>query len=336
MTSVCRDGFDSYGSTTAFAYAWAGNTTSSSFPAGRFGGSALSMSNNGVVTKVFDSAVSSFTVHCGINVPGTATAVRPCLTFRSGSTFQVGLQVTTSGEIVAYRLTAQTTGTELGRSATSVISLTGYVTFVAEIVISDTVGRITVYVDGVQVLNLTSQDTRNGTPTTVDTIGIGTASGTGHTTIVDDLYVTDSATRLTVVPICETLFPDSDGATLNWVPSTGTSHFATVDEAAMSATDYNSASTVGDVDELGLGNLSSTPTSIEEVTVVGYLDKTDAVSRSVALGVKSGATTSDGSSYALQSGGKRHERSLLTDPNTSAAWSASGVNALQIRPKVTV
>ena len=120
------------------------------------------------------------------------------------------------------------------------------------------------------------------------------------------------------------------------MPSTGTSHFALVDEALASRTDYLSGSTVGELDLLGLTNLAATPLSIQEVNVIGYASKTDATLRSYALGVKSGATTSDGSNIALSSSGGRAERPLAVDPNTGSAWTAAAVNALELQPKVTV
>jgi hypothetical protein len=228
--------------------------------------------------------------------------------------------------------TAKRNGTALGNSAANTFIYGQWYSFQMEVVISDTVGRVTVYLDGAQVLDLTGQDTANGATLTVNNLKFFAATSSNYE--VDDLIVTDTATRLTNPVRIETLYPDSDGATLDWTQSTGGTHFGVVDEAVASATDYLEAASVGNVDELGLTALSSTPTSIEEVNVIMYASKTDAAIRSVYPGVKSGATTSDGTAYFLTSSGGRVERPITTDPDTAAAWSAAGVNALQVRPKV--
>ncbi len=342
MAGILRDGFDSFNSAAAPVgiYAkWTG--AGCTLVSGRFGGQAVRAAGGAgtqSLEKSLDSAVSSLTIHGGLRINSYAAATpRPPIKLRNGATFHFGIAFETGGVITAYRQTSGSAGTSLGSSAAGVVTTGVWYTFEAEIVISDTVGRVTIYIDGAQVLNLTSQDTRNGATSTVDVLDLGNAGTTNYgSTDFDDLYVTDSATKLTDAVRIETLYPTSDGATLNLVPSTGTDHYAVVDETLASASDYLSGTTVGDLDLLGLGNLATTPSGIEEVNIVGYLAKTDATARSMALGVKSGSTTSDGANFALNSTGLRHDRPLATDPDTSAAWTASGVNALQLQPKVTV
>ena len=93
---------------------------------------------------------------------------------------------------------------------------------------------------------------------------------------------------------------------------------------------------MGDVDTYGFGDLGSTPSTIDAVQLTAFAEKTDAAARSIALQAKSGATTSDGGNFSLAATYGKFERLLTTDPNTSAAWGASAVNALQGGPKVTV
>ncbi len=334
MTGIFRDGFDSYASSgtgVSFATKWTSVNGTFSLTTGRFSGRCITGGNT-AMSALMDSAVGSLTFHGGVKFDLSDRSFG-VVRFKSTTTYMVGFRAQADGSIAAFRETGLNAGTELGRSAAGVVNSSSWYSVTAEIVISDTVGRVTICIDGAQVLNLTSVDTRNGSPTTVDTIQIG--DGVSNF-FVDDVYVIDVATKLTAHPRIETLYPNSDGATLNFTPSTGSDHFAVVDEAQASSSDYLSGSNVGDLDLLGLGNLSSSPASIEEVCIVGYLQKTDATARSMALGVKSGATTSDGSNFNLNSSGLRHERPLATDPNTSAAWAAAAVDALQLQPKVTV
>jgi hypothetical protein len=330
---VFRDGFDTYASVSGVdvgvASKWP-TAASGTLVTGRFGtGQAANLTGASTdwITPTF-TALSSFTFEAGFMVvAGTTGSI---IFFREGATNHVDLTWEADGTIRAKR-----NGTLLGSSAGGAFTVGSWYSLQVEVVISDTVGRVTIYLDGVQKLNLTGLDTKNGGTGVVDRIYFSGGSGSigGR---YDDMLVQDSATRLANPIRASTLYPTSDGATLNLVPSTGTSHFALVDEALASRTDYLSGSTVGDLDLLGLGNLPTTPLSIQEVNAIVYASKTDATNRSIALGVKSGATTSDGSNYALSSSGGRFERPLAVDPNTGAAWTTSAVNALELQPKVTV
>lgn len=336
VASIFRDSFDQYSGSTqpvGVQSKWTSVNGNIGLTTGRFGGQAATC-GNAVSSASMDSAVSSFSAQFGYSGAGSTGRTYGIVRFRSGTTYMVGVGFNADGSVFVARETGLNAGTILGTSAAGVVPINTYVTIDFECVISDTVGEARVYVDSTLVLSLSNVDTRNGTPTTVNTVVLG--DGVSAATKIDDLIVISGASKLPYLLRAETIAPDSDGATLNLVPSTGTSHFAVVDELPASATDYLSGSTAGELDLLGLSNLASTPDSIQELVIVGLLQKTDVTARSMALGVKSGATTSDGANFALNASGLRHERVLDTDPDTSAAWTAAAVNALQVQPKVTV
>ena len=336
MAGIFRDGFDSYASAltvVGFAAKYSNVTSSpvsstiTPFAVGR----SLFIDTAGRrLTGTFDAAAGSFTLHGMIHFTAFGTSsTLGILQFLTSGTTQVTVSATTNGVIFATRDV-----TNLGSSAINAVLINTWHAIAIEVVISDTVGRVTVYIDGASVLNLTGQDTANGAVLTCNQLLIGSASGGTSTFYLDDLYITDSATRLTNHPRIETLVPNADGTPLNWVRSTGTLNYATIDELPVATVDFNSASVVGDADEMGLTDLSVTPTSIEEVCIVMYASKTDATARTLFPGVKSGATTSDGTAVTLNATGIRYERPLATDPNTAAAWTTANVNALLVRPKV--
>ncbi len=332
MAGIFRDGFDMYASAAAvvgLAAKWTialGTPTIVTAASTPFGvGQALNL-NGQAVSAPFDSAVSSLTYHGMNRIASFNSGTTHAIHFMTGSTVHVGIQFSASGVITAYRGT-----TSLGASAAGAIIINTWHAIAVECVISDTVGRVTVYVDGVSVLNLTSQDTANSATVTSDRLQLGSSTTDCR---YDDIYVINSATKLTNHPRIETLVPVSDGGTLNWVPSTGSSHFALIDELPVATADYISASSVGDVDEIGLSDLTSVPISIEEVNVVTFASKTDATARTLYPGVKSGATTSDGTAVVLNATGVRYDRPIAVDPDTAAAWTYAAVNALQLRPKV--
>lgn len=350
MAVILVDGFDLYngtGANTGLQAKWSlisgGTDTGSAMGTGRFSGQDLEITGALNSDRLFGrsfTATASLAVGFAFRMSALPASNQFILFFNttSGAAWQDSLLLTTTGTLTACRNTAISTKTDLGTTASQVIFANTWHYLEVELTISDTVGVYKVYVDGVQQLNLTAQDTRNGSPTTVDTIYIGNRGGNPNPANVlsfDDLYVVDAATKLGERRV-ETLYPTSDVAQ-GWARSTGATNYTLVDEAqANGDTDYVQGTNVGDVDTYGFGDLSSTPTNIDAVQMSIFAEKTDATSRSIAAQLKSGATTSDGGNFALASSYGKFERLTTQDPNTSAAWTASGVNALQGGPKVTV
>jgi hypothetical protein len=100
-------------------------------------------------------------------------------------------------------------------------------------------------------------------------------------------------------------------------------------------TTYVYDATTGHEDLYDLANLAVTPTSIIAVQSRMFAKKSDSGSRNGQIRVKSGATEVGGTDTALPTSYAWLNRVDAVDPNTSAAWTASAVNALQVGPKVT-
>jgi hypothetical protein len=66
-----------------------------------------------------------------------------------------------------------------------------------------------------------------------------------------------------------------------------------------------------------------------------FAKKSDSGSRQGQVRVKSSSTEVGGTDTVLSTTYAWLNRVDTTDPNTSAAWTASAVNALQVGPKVT-
>jgi hypothetical protein len=100
-------------------------------------------------------------------------------------------------------------------------------------------------------------------------------------------------------------------------------------------TSYVSDSTVGHADFYGVGPIGSTPSSVIAVTTRGYVQKSDAGSRTVAVQIKSGSTTVASPTLVLGASAFQWAwRTDIVDPNTSSAWTAAAVDAAQIGPIV--
>jgi hypothetical protein len=96
-------------------------------------------------------------------------------------------------------------------------------------------------------------------------------------------------------------------------------------------TTYVFSSTAGDIDLYNLGDMTVTPTDIACVQVRGFGLKTDAGTCSGRLKLKSGSTTVNGSTVNVTTSYANLPPIIqTTDPNTSAAWTLSGVNGIVI------
>lgn len=349
MAITLIDGFDLYngtGANTGLAAKWTltnSGSTPVSLISGRFGGQAVRQSlgtqsaQTGTIRRSL-SPSSSYSAAFAFRRSNLSES-RPIFWLLSSSTYMVGLTSNSDGSLTAGRYTAIETSTALGTSATSIIAVDVWHYIEVEIVISDTIGEFRVKVDGNTVISLTGQDTRNGTPTTVDTVQFGvTRSSTGLACLFDfdDTYTTDTSSSLGERRV-ETLRPAADTAQKDFARSAGADNFALVDETTTNGdTDYVQGSTVGNLDRYSIGALSSTPSAISAVQLTAFALKTDAATRNIALHCRSGATDSDGPNYALAASYGKFDRILETDPATSAAWTSTGVNSLLIGPKVTV
>jgi len=101
------------------------------------------------------------------------------------------------------------------------------------------------------------------------------------------------------------------------------------------ATTYVYDSNVGDADFYGIGSIGVTPASVVAVTTRGFIQKSDAGSRSGAVQLKSGSTTVQSTPGPVSTTFAWMWRTDVTDPATGAAWTPTGVNNAQIGPTVT-
>lgn len=344
MAIVFTEGFDNYGSTsgTNLATRWtsvnSGTVTSAVTPYGV--GQALSVNSSSLSTDISIGSLSSFTIGFAFRTTSLASGIAGTvsrdwiLTATSNDTYMIALQLNNNGSLQVNRQTGWNTGTSLGFTSPGVITINTWYYIELSVLISDTVGTVRLDVNGQTLLNLSNQDTRNGTPTTFNTIRLSSCLA-NITTYYDDMYLTDNTTPLGPQRI-ETLRPNADTAQKQWTASTGTDNFAMIDESPMNTTDYVYTSTLNNYDLYDFNNLSATPSSISSVTAYALAQKDNVGTRAIAVPVKSGSTTNDGANVYLASGWTLSNRILETDPNTSSAWTASAVNSIQAGLKVTI
>ncbi len=341
MTIEHRDGFADWTSPTGEYEAVEGTPTIDATNGPRGGPCLLFNNNNDAIAKVVSSTTRKF---AAIRIKPVSLTGPALLRFDSGTTAQVSITPNTDGSLSARRGAAN--GTVLGTTSPGLIAVGVQAQIQAEALISDTVGEVRIYLNGsgTAALALTNVDTRNGTPTDINTVRLGGTNSSGQFSFdgyLSDFVVWNSSGSVNnTFPLgdmkVESFFASANGDSSQFTGSDGnsTDNYLLVDAAAPNSTDYVQSSTVGHKDLYGVQNMTSTPTTIFDVAVCGSVLKTDAGSRDIRLLLKSSTTEVEGSTFSLSTSRERKASGFETDPATSAAWTVSGVNGIQIGQKV--
>ena len=178
-----------------------------------------------------------------------------------GSTKQLEYLVTTAGEIQVKRGDGTTLGTTSGLG---LIANTWY-HIETKSTIDNSAGAATVWVNAVSVLALTSQDTQNSANASSDRFRLisSVSNNSSRNVSIGDLIVLNTSGSAPYndhmgEQRVECLFPNASGTTTDFSLSTGSNHAALLDEVPPNGdTDYVQSNTVGHIELLNLGALSS-------------------------------------------------------------------------------
>ena len=205
-------------------------------------------------------------------------------------------------------------------------------------VIASSGGSVSVWVNGEPAASVTGVNTQATANAWWDQVGfLTTTAGNSYNGLfIDDLYYADSVVGAGTYP-CDsplgdlhvfTKYPIGND-TVQWTPLAN-SNWQEVNEVAMdSDTSYNFTTTAGDEDLLNFAALESTISKIVAVQLTGAYRKDDAGMRTLKQALKSSATEVYGPTYSLPGTSYVYYTDLyVLDPNTSASWTLSNVNAL--------
>lgn len=335
MSLIWMDGFDLYSGAAQLSRRYTTFGNNASLQTGRFTGQGLQPDQNGSAVAFPLPSGDTLTVGFALFISGAANfgTGKNLMEFKNGGmggTTICKLGVDLNGALRFGR--GDYTTNNVCTSASGLLSANGVWHYI-ELVLtrSATVGAVTVYCDGAAVATASGVNTGSAS---IDAISMASDGSFGTTRIFDDLYVTNTAARVGERRI-DTLRPSADTAQKDWTPSTGTTNFNLVNETVVNDdTNYVSSSTVGNKDLYDVADLPFTPASINAVQVTMVARKDDAGTRQSRSNLKSGATTANGATNSLASSYQMFRDMYETDPNTSAAWTASAVNAAQIGPEV--
>lgn len=189
-------------------------------------------------------------------------------------------------------------------------------------------GNAKVYVDGGQVLNAAGDFT--------DASQTFSSLAFNSDIHIDDVVVQEDAT--TEQPLLgehqiSTLLPDANTAQADF-----TGVFTDIDDPLGSAdgdTTKISSATLNAKSEFGIGDLATTPATIQAVQLVAEISKSDTGTKGATPFILSNVTRANNAELLASTTYKFSKGIFVTDPNTAAAWGTAGVNALKLGVEVT-
>lgn len=337
MATLIQDGFDIYQNSTDLGQAYTSASCTVSKTAGRFGGGCVqitSASNN------FQCALPTTPaeIWCGFAFNPTGSSTDGCvLLFNSVIGKEASLyynQLTSTW--TAYEGDGSIT---LG-NATLTLTTNAYHWIDVHYLMSNSVGVFEVWVDNVQILNLSGVNTARQNGTAITSLGIASDLGGSNAfqpANIDDLYVRDLSGSFNNGRAgdskIETLVPSSDAGVNDGVLTTGTDHFAMVDEAQNDGITSTSTltNTSGQAEVFGMTSISGSPTSIHSLRVVNWVEKSDAGSCfGEALIINPESSQDSGTSTPLIAGAFGPVEAIFDfDPGDSGAWTLVKVAAVK-------
>jgi len=258
-----------------------------------------------------------------------------------GTTTQLAFTFASDGKLHVGRCTStglSFVGATDNWVGTTVFAANTWYYLEVRVYIHDTAGAIEVRVNGVAEITVTGADTK--AHATLDAAEYFQIRGLSVTSFIDDFYVRTEASSTEVTGgflgdiKIKPYYPNADGTYTAMTCSTGTTHNTLVDETTPNTTDYVSSSTALTKDSYGFQDASETG-SIKAVQVSAYCYKADAGFRGAEVFIKSGATEVFGTSQPLSTSAKYVQKVFEQDPNTSADWSQTNLNAAEFGVRIS-
>lgn len=353
MALIFVDGCDNYSVSADIADRWFSvNTTDTNYVAGsgRYGGgSIVCFDNTFNTTKVFpvtgtaattDELFFSFSFNA-INLTASEDVL---FTFQNvSSEFTLTMMITPLGGFILRR--GGSVGAIIDSSAAGIISAgLWYRVEFRTVIANGTSGLYELRVSGATVLGPTaSVDTCGATgdigATAVSLSGNNAASAAnGHK--FDDIIIHNSGgsgiTGFLGDVRIETLRPNAAGDSSDSTATGAATRHEAVDEAGAPDDDttYVAMATSGLEDLYNVGNLAG-PVSTVAAVVVNTVSKATAGPRTIAAKVKHSTTEGTGVTRSIPSGVYAPQQDYFyVNPSTSAAWTETEVNAMQIGQEV--
>lgn len=332
MTNHWVEGFETHATSTYLnrKYASGGGTLSAT--TGRLFGNAIFISGSGghLSTPSF-GVQNTWIVGFGFKLASSVLG-SPTVTVMSGASEQCSITVVSSGAGYVWRL--RRGSTTIATSATVRNLNTWYYVELKVTARDGTDGVYELRVDEIADISGSGVNLAN---TGADGADVFQFSATTNNPSWDDIYINDdqgsanndfegdSAVR--------GILPNGDGASSDWVPSTGSSHFAMVDDTATSSNDndYNRGVNNGDRDLYDYENLAGLlngPIAAVMVTSDMHMETTGTAT--VKVVVRQGGVNFDAATHTVNGTGVRaYTQVIENSPDDSAPWEVADLDGAQ-------
>lgn len=322
MALRLTDSCDNYSVAADIATRWTVVTSADvaySSTAGVFGGGAISIGGGGTSVVAIQSRtgqVGSGNMIVGFYLKTNANPTSTQTIFNAPSN-QESVQITSTGNLFFSNNTSFTTAGSYSDNKWHWIEV-NYITG-------------TVYIDNILQGGFSSPGNSPASAAFYNVPGI--------TYSIDDIVIYDASTGAPVsanYPLgprqITVVRPNSDQAVAfgTIVGGDGVHHYASVNEVVPDGnTSYVQDGGATTQDLLGMAALGYTPATISGVMATAYFENPNGGSINLSALCKSSATTSTGAAVATPLTYQSYQWAFGVDPNTSAAWTAAGLNAAQ-------
>ncbi len=131
------------------------------------------------------------------------------------------------------------------------------------------------------------------------------------------------------------LFPNGDGATLQWTPSTGVTHYLMVNTHPVDLTKYLKDLTPGDIDTWDWEDCPGFSGTIPAINISMDARKDDEGTKSFKIVVGNTGTEAESDEFFVSNlTPEYYEFGLELDPGTGLPWTQVGFNAKQFGVKL--
>jgi hypothetical protein len=313
--------------------------TSGAIPSTRFGvGHGFQFGGGDYLTKNTPGNPSRMVVGTAFLdvTPGSQICM---FTFWDGATRQLSIAKDADGSITARRGTigAGTVVAQYSPGSSTKWAVYQFIEF--DITFHASAGIVDIWVEGTRVVHATGLNTAASGTGQITKFTFGQNDTGGNFLRYDDMYALDTTdaapwnARLGDVR-GYLLTPSGAGSLTQMTPDAGSNYQRVASDD--DDTSYVATSTVGNADLYAQSDLpGGFAGTIYGIAHTTRWRKDDAGVRTAAQLLKSGATTVQGADVTLVSSYANDTEFAFVDPNTTAAWTATNVNAIESGAKMT-
>lgn len=277
----------------------------------------------------FSVAKSEVYLQFALKFPSSMYSNSQIFAWGNSTTVMGGLKALTSGHVEVY----------LGNFATLVFTSTNalapdqYCVIEMRIKIDDASGELELRFDGISQGTF-SGDTKPGADTEINVLKWGNQYN-GNTNYLDDIVINDISgsynnswpEALKVVRLA----PTADAGTNQWTPSTGSDHYAVVDEVPPDMTDNLKALSSGLVEKFVLQDLPVEAKSIKVVQAIAFALKGSSNNPDrMKLGFELNGSDYKSSEIELATAQTPVLASWEYSPDTALVWGVDEINAAKL------